>query len=61
MNLVETWVRNIISVDRIPHKDGVSYELVCDTNCYGYKQKGITIRVDANAYKSIKEKGYYLT
>ena len=61
MNLVETWVTNIQSVERVPNLDFCLYEIVCDTNCYGHEKHGTTIQVNGYDYQMIKDKGYYLT
>lgn len=61
MNLVETWVTNIQSVERVPDVDFCLYEIVCDTNCYGHIKQNITICVNESDYRMIRDHGYYLT
>ena len=61
MNLVETWVTNIRSVEKIINLDFALYEIICDIDCYGHKKKNTKILVNGYDYQMIKDKGYYLT
>lgn len=58
MNLVRKYVHHITSVSE-PNEHGWRI-LICDTDCYGVKDKGIVISVSDDDYKIIKEHGYYL-
>lgn len=60
MNLVETWVTNIQSIERLPNVEFCLYEIVCDTNCYGNEKKNTKIYVNDYDYKMIQKYGYYL-
>ena len=60
MNLVETWVTNIQSIERLPNVEFCLYEIVCDTNCYGNENKNTKIYVNDYDYKMIQKYGYYL-
>lgn len=61
MNVLETYVTNIQSVERVPNLDFCLYEIVCDTDCWGRKEYGVKIQVNGSDYQMIKDKGYYLT
>lgn len=61
MNLLETYVTNITYEELVKDLDFILYKIVADTDCYGCKEYNKTLYVHADQYKSIKEKGYYLT
>lgn len=57
MNLVETYVYNIVS-----HKQaGTIHEIIADTNCYGTEEKKKRLILTEKEYEEIKNNGYYLT
>ena len=59
LNLVETYVSNIRSVSP-PNEYGFR-TLIADTNCYGIVERKKNLTVSKENYKSILEKGYYLS
>lgn len=61
MNVVETYVSNITKTEKIQEKFGDYYKLTADTDCYGRKENQRIFTVNEHEYKSIIEKGYYLT
>lgn len=61
MNLVETYVTKIYTERLVEECNFPLYELVADTNCYGRIERKKRFFVNESDYKSIKEKGYYLT
>lgn len=61
MNVLETYVTNVQSVERVPNLNFCLYEIVCDTDCYGSKKYETKIQVNGYDYEMIKEKGYYMT
>ena len=54
MNLVETWVTNIQSIERLPNVEFCLYEIVCDTNCYGNEKKNTKIWVLSYLNQTLK-------
>ena len=61
MNLVETHVTKIFAERLVEECNFPLYELIVDTDCWGRKEYKKRILVNESDYKSIKEKGYYLT
>ena len=61
MNLVETYVTKIWSERLVEECNFPLYELVAETDCWGRKEHKKHLFVNEADYKSIKEKGYYLT
>lgn len=61
MNILETYVSNITLEEKCEFEDFTCYRLIADTDCYGSKTKNKEFIVSEDAYKMIKEKGYYLT
>lgn len=57
MNLVETYVYNIVSHKQV----GTLHEIVADTNCYGTEEKRKRLILTEKEYEEIKNNGYYLT
>lgn len=57
MNLVETYVYNIISHKQV----GTLHEIIADTDCYGTIEKKKKLILTEREYEEIKNNGYYLT
>lgn len=60
MNLVEKYVYNITSEKKIEYLGTTFYEIICDTDCYGNKEKQRKLILSGYEYKMVKQKGYYL-
>lgn len=60
MNLVETCVSNITSDEEVEEVKGL-HKITADFDCYGRKEIQTTKYLTALDYKSVLEKGYYLT
>lgn len=60
MNLVEKYVYNITSEKKIEYQGTTFYELICDTDCYGNKEKQRKLILLEQEYKMVKQKGYYM-
>lgn len=56
MNLVEKYVYNITSEKKIGYQGTTFYELICDTDCYGNKEKQRKLILLEQEYKMVKQK-----
>lgn len=63
MNLVETWVTNITQhvIEQLESKSYNLHKITADFDCYGRKEYQTTKYLTESEYKSVLEKGYYLT
>lgn len=63
MNLLEYYVTNITKeecCEKIVNNTKIMfYTIVADIDCYGNKEKQVTIKLTPSDYKSVKEHGYY--
>lgn len=56
MNLVETYVYNIVSHKQV----GTLHEIIADTDCYGTIERKKKLILTEREYEEIKNNGYYL-
>lgn len=56
MNLVETYVYNIVSHKQV----GTLHEIIADTDCYGIIENKKKLILTEREYEEIKNNGYYL-
>lgn len=56
MNILTTYVTNIQSIENFAPG---WYEVVCDTDCWGYKRKSDTIHVTESQLKTILDRGEF--
>lgn len=61
MNLLRTYVTNITHEELVKGVDFIFYKVIADTDCYGHKEYNKTLLLTKDNYKSVKEKGYYLS
>lgn len=61
MNLLETYVKNIIHEEKLIDAGYSCYRIIADTNCYGHEEYEKELFLSEYEYKSVKEFGYYMS